>query len=65
MIKFAIAYFPDEPRCLVSISRHMISFNISGYMKFDTWQEAEDFRKKWKDHFFDVNKLIVIEIKDK
>jgi hypothetical protein len=43
----------------------MIAFNISGYMKFDTWQEAEDFRKKWKHHSFGMDKLTVIEVKDK
>ena len=63
--KYALAIFPEELRCLVSISFHMISFNLSGYRLFDTPEEAESFKKRWSDHFFNMEKLIVVEVKEK
>ena len=65
MTKFALAYFPDEPRCLVSISFNTIYFNLSGYKTFETAQAAEDFKSQWKHHFFGLEKLTVIEVKEK
>lgn len=65
MNKYALAYFVEEKRCLVSISRNMIAFNISGFMTFKTHEEAETFVNRWQHHFFDVKKLLtIIEVKE-
>ncbi|HEY4501371.1 MAG TPA: hypothetical protein VJI70_03910 [Candidatus Paceibacterota bacterium] len=42
-----------------------ISFNISGYMTFRTIEEVEEFKRKWTKHFFNLDKLAVIEVLDK
>ncbi len=65
MVKYALAIFPEEKRCLVSISRNMISFNISGYLTFGTAQQAEDFRSRWENHFFDLKTLVVIKVEER
>jgi hypothetical protein len=65
VVKYALAIFPEEPRCLVSISRNLISFNISGYMTFNKCQQAEEFKGRWAGHFFDVKKLVIVEIDEK
>lgn len=65
MVKYALAIFPEEPRCLVSISRYMICFNLSSYMEFETKEEAENFRDKWQHHFFDLNLLTIVKVDKK
>ncbi len=65
MKKYALAIFPEEPRCLVSISHNMISFNLSAFMLFDSRKEAEQFKERWSHHFFGLEKLTVIEVKEK
>lgn len=63
-IKYALAISP-EPRCLVSISFYVISFNLSSYMTFDTPEQADDFKKRWNDHFFNLEKLAVVKVEEK
>jgi hypothetical protein len=64
---FALELLPKEhsPRCLTGISYSGISFNISGYMTFTSLAEIEEFKKKWTKHFFNLDKLLIIEVADK
>jgi hypothetical protein len=65
MVKYALALVPEEKRCLVSISSSGISFNLTGYRRFYSLEEAEDFKELWGQHFFNLNNLTVIEVKEK
>jgi len=64
---YALELLPKEhaPRCLTGMSYSGISFNISGYMTFRTIEEVEEFKRKWTKHFFNLDKLAVIEVLDK
>lgn len=64
---FALELLPKEhaPRCLTGISYSGISFNISGYTVFHTIEEVEEFKRKWTKHFFNLDKLLIIEVSDK
>ena len=57
---YALALYPEEPRCLVSIGMNGISFNVGYGMRFETLEEIDSFKRKWKNHFFDLNKLKII-----
>jgi hypothetical protein len=47
---YALALYSDEKRCLVNISINSVSFNISGWREFNTPEEAEEFKERWKNH---------------
>lgn len=59
---YALAIYPEEPRCLTAISMTSIAFNIGSYMLFDTEEEARAFKEKWKGHFFNIDSLVVIKV---
>jgi hypothetical protein len=53
------------PRCLTGISHSGIQFNVSGHREFQTLEEIEAFKQQWKKHFFDLNKLTILEVEKK
>ena len=64
---YVLELLPHErqPRCLTSISPMGIAFNITGYREFCSLNEIEEFREYWKNHFFKLDTLRVIEKPDK
>jgi len=56
-----------KDRYLVLISQTTIWFDFikMDAMKFSSLEEIDEFKKKWKDHFFDVDGLKVYEDKQK
>ncbi|MES2994599.1 MAG: hypothetical protein V4681_00985 [Patescibacteria group bacterium] len=63
-MSFALA-LNNEPRFLCWIAHTGIGFNLAGEMKFESLEEIEVFRKKWKNHFFDLGRLTPFELKKK
>ncbi len=60
---YILALVPLEkpPRALTNISLSGISFNLNGYRLFETIGEVEAFKERWKNHFFDLDTLLVME----
>lgn len=59
---YVLALRYEQARCLTSITYISISFNISGHMEFGSMEEVQEFRDKWKEHFFNLDTLITIKI---
>ena len=53
--------FADEPmRRVVSIGHTHVSFNIGGYKEFSSVEEINEFKHRWRNHFYDLNKLVIM-----
>ena len=60
-IMFLLEYC--KGRYLINISYTCIAFNIgeASAMKFETLDEINDFKEKWKNHYFDLNQLSIVK----
>ncbi len=54
----------DDGRYLTFISHSGIWFDIirQDAISFSSLNEVNEFKKRWKNHFFDVSKLGIIEV---
>lgn len=62
---FALALRYEQARCLTAITYMSIHFNLTGYREFGSMEEVQEFRDKWKGHFYDLSTLGAIEIIDR
>ncbi len=62
---FALA-ISDEPRCLTGISHSGINFNLAKgtWRTFADQAELERFLGVWKQHWFGIETLKVIEVSE-